>query len=108
MLTLGKSQDISHHTAQARSRTCNCRTTTPTTESKLLFMSGAFDAFYWLVPGVDVVPVDANQLLFQSDTQAIRIEGPIAGLLADQILPLLDGQHSWTSVSAVLTDVPPA
>lgn len=71
-------------------------------------MNHSPDPFYSLAPGVDAVPLGNGQVLFRSDTLAIRLEGEAARLLAEQVLPLLDGQHPWAVVAAAVPGIDPA
>jgi bacteriocin biosynthesis cyclodehydratase domain-containing protein len=69
-------------------------------------MNARHVAYYYLAPGIDVVPLNDHQLLLRSDTRAIRIEGSFARVLMERVLPLLDGQHSFDEVAAHLPDLP--
>ena len=54
-------------------------------------MESTSDVFFKLRNGIDVVPLDGGDLLFRSDSLAIRIEGTFARILHERVLPLLDG-----------------
>lgn len=69
-------------------------------------MNSDHAAYYSLAPGIDVVPLDDGNLLFRSDTLAIRIEGGFARVLAQRVLPLLDGRRSFDELAAQLPDLP--
>jgi hypothetical protein len=55
---------------------------------------------------VDTVRLDDGNVLFRSDSLAVRLEGPAARLLAERVLPLLDGQRSLADLARQLPDVP--
>jgi ribosomal protein S12 methylthiotransferase accessory factor len=58
--------------------------------------------FYRPAPGIDVVSIGKDALLFRSDTLTVRIEGPSTVLLQERILPLLDGGKSLTEIASAL------
>jgi ribosomal protein S12 methylthiotransferase accessory factor len=60
---------------------------------------------YRLAPGVDVVRLPGGDLLLRSDTAAARVQDRTAGLLADRVLPLLDGRRTVHEVAAALDGV---
>lgn len=64
--------------------------------------------YYSLAHGVDAVPLADGNLLFRSDTLAVRIEGGFARVLRERVLPLLDGSRSFADVAAALSDLPSA
>src|SRR5579859_1845477 len=70
-------------------------------------MNPAPDAFYSLIPGLDVVPLADGSVLCHSDTLALQIEGDVAHLLVGRLLPLLDGRHPWAALTAAASDIPP-
>jgi bacteriocin biosynthesis cyclodehydratase domain-containing protein len=58
--------------------------------------------FYRLAPGIDVVPLGEEAILFRSDTLTARIEGASVAVLRDRVLPLLDGSSSLAQVARQL------
>jgi hypothetical protein len=60
------------------------------------------ELFYQVPPGIDVVPLSNGDVLFRSDAVAVRLEGAAARILAEQVIPLLDGQRSLSEISARL------
>jgi len=63
--------------------------------------------FYRPAPGIDVVSVGNDVLLFRSDTLTARIEGSSTTLLQQRILPLLDGNRSLAEVASAMPTVDP-
>lgn len=63
-------------------------------------------AYYSLAAGIDIVPLNDGSLLCRSDTLAIRVEGAFARVLAQRVLPLLDGKRGFEQVAALLPDLP--
>ncbi len=68
----------------------------------------AATVYYFLAPGIDVVPLADGNLLFRSDVLTLRIEGGFARVLRDRVLPLLDGKRPFAEVAAALPDLPAA
>ena len=64
--------------------------------------------FYQIAPGIDVVPLSNGDILFRSDALAVRLEGPAARILAEQIVPLLDGERSLAEISRTVPSFPSA
>lgn len=62
-------------------------------------MTPEHDAYYYLASDIDIVPLDNGNVLFRSDSMAVRIEGESARLLVDQILPLLDRRRPLSEVA---------
>lgn len=62
-------------------------------------MTHSEPAAYVLAPGVDVVHLPDDSLLFRSDTLSVRLEGPSGELFGDRILPLLDGRRSAREIA---------
>lgn len=62
--------------------------------------------YYYLAPGIDVVPLNDNQILFRSDVVNLRIEGGFAQILRDRVLPQLDGTRSLHTLAEALPDLP--
>jgi ribosomal protein S12 methylthiotransferase accessory factor len=62
------------------------------------------DEYYWVAPGVDIVPLDEETLLLRSDTVALRIEGNLARFLRDFVFPQLDGSKTLRQIAAGLSD----
>jgi ribosomal protein S12 methylthiotransferase accessory factor len=58
--------------------------------------------FYRLAPGIDVVSIGKDALLFRSDTLTARIEGPSTTLFQERILPLLDSGKSLAEIARAL------
>ncbi|MBV9787885.1 MAG: TOMM precursor leader peptide-binding protein [Chloroflexi bacterium] len=63
-------------------------------------------AYYVLAAGIDAVPLNDGSLLCRSDTLALRIEGAFARVLAQRVLPLLNGQRSFEQIAGLLPDLP--
>lgn len=62
----------------------------------------ALALYFALAPGVDAIAIGDDSLLFRSDTIAVRVEGRLAIALRDEILPLLDGEHTLAQVAEQL------
>jgi ribosomal protein S12 methylthiotransferase accessory factor len=60
---------------------------------------------YSLAAGVDVVPLPDDALLFRSGTLAVKVEGSMAGLLAQRVLPLLDLPRTLEYLASQLPDL---
>ena len=58
--------------------------------------------YYWLAPGMEVVPVDDDGVLFQSDVVSLKLEGQSATFFAQTVLPLLDGARTLLAGAAPL------
>jgi ribosomal protein S12 methylthiotransferase accessory factor len=63
------------------------------------------EPFYHLGAGISVAPLGDGNVLLQSDTLAVRLEGESALFFVEQVLPLLDGQHSLVEVAASLPEL---
>lgn len=63
-------------------------------------------SFYRIAPGIDVVPVDNGNILFRSDALAVRLEGSAARILAEEIVPLLNGQRSLGQILDMVSSFP--
>ena len=59
--------------------------------------------YYRLAPGIDVIPLDDDAVWFRSEILSLRVEGSDARVLAERVIPLLDGN---TSLSQVARRVP--
>ncbi|MCB0212715.1 MAG: TOMM precursor leader peptide-binding protein [Anaerolineae bacterium] len=70
-------------------------------------MSAKPQLYYRLSPGIDIVPLRDNEMLFRSDTVAIRLGGESSLFFVEQIVPLLDGQRSFDQLAAALPTVSP-
>jgi bacteriocin biosynthesis cyclodehydratase domain-containing protein len=64
--------------------------------------------FYQLACGIDVVPLSNGDTLFRSDALAVRLEGSAARILAEQVVPLLDGERSLAEISQMAPSFPGA
>lgn len=64
--------------------------------------------FYKLASGIDVVPLSNGDTLFRSDALAVRLEGSASRLLAEQVVPLLDGKRSLAEISEMVPNLPGA
>ena len=64
--------------------------------------------FYQIAPGIDVVPLSNGDILFRSDAIAVRLEGSAARILAEQVVPLLDGARSLAEISQTVPSFPGA
>jgi ribosomal protein S12 methylthiotransferase accessory factor len=64
--------------------------------------------FYQIASGIDVVPLSNGDTLFRSDALAVRLEGSAARILAEQVVPLLDGARSLDEISEMVTSFPGA
>jgi len=62
--------------------------------------------YYQLAPGIDVVPLDGEALLFRSATLAIKIDGSMAVVLRHRVLPLLHEPHRLDDLESRLPDLP--
>jgi ribosomal protein S12 methylthiotransferase accessory factor len=60
--------------------------------------------FYQIASGIDVVPLSNGDILFRSDTLAVRLEGSAARILVEQVIPLLDGKRSLAEISEMVTN----
>ncbi len=60
--------------------------------------------YYHLAAGVDVVPLTEQSVLFRSNTLAVKIEGSMAALLNERVLPLLDRPRSLDDLESELGD----
>jgi ribosomal protein S12 methylthiotransferase accessory factor len=61
--------------------------------------------YYQLAAGVDVVPLTEESVLFRSNTLAVKVEGSMATLLSERVLPLLDRPRSLDDLESQLGDV---
>src|SRR5690348_17167131 len=68
----------------------------------------ANDYIYSLVPDLDVIALGSDEWLCQSATRASRIGGPLARLVIERLLPLLDHGRPWEHITAELPDVEPS
>ena len=48
--------------------------------------------FYQIASGIDVVPLSNGDTLFRSDALAVRLEGSAARILAELVVPFLNGR----------------
>ncbi|MFN2606681.1 MAG: TOMM precursor leader peptide-binding protein [Acidimicrobiales bacterium] len=64
------------------------------------------EAYYRLLPGVEVVPV-GDDVVLASDGVTLRLEGESAALFRDRVLALLDGTRTLDQVTAELPGVRP-
>ena len=64
--------------------------------------------FYQLASGIDVLPLSNGDILFRSDALAVRLEGSAARILAEEIVPLLDGERSLAEISQLVPSFPAA
>ena len=62
------------------------------------------DRYYWLAPGIDVVPLNEGTLLLRSDTIALQVEGNLAQLLREFLFPQLDGSKPLSQIAAGLSE----
>src|SRR5262249_10362182 len=67
-------------------------------------MNGA--TYYRLAPGVDGVPLSNNALLFRSTTLAVKVDGSMATVLRERLLPLLQEGSALADLQSSLADVP--
>jgi ThiF family len=58
--------------------------------------------YYWIVAGLELVPLDSGDVLCCSDTLSVRIEGRFAHLFTEQLAPLLDGQRTAREIAALV------
>jgi ribosomal protein S12 methylthiotransferase accessory factor len=58
--------------------------------------------YYWLAPGVEVVPIDGGGVLFQSDVVSLKLDGKSAVFFTESILPLLDGTRTPGDVATTI------
>jgi ribosomal protein S12 methylthiotransferase accessory factor len=68
----------------------------------------AGDVIYSLVPDLDVIPMGNDEWLCQSATRASRIGGPLARLLIERVLPLLDHERTGQDLAAALPNLEPS
>jgi hypothetical protein len=61
--------------------------------------------YYALANGTDIVPVGPERVLFRSDVASLALEGGSAVVLAERILPMLDGQRSLAEIAATLPNL---
>ena len=70
-------------------------------------MSPKPSLYYRLSPDIDRVPLRDNEMLFRSDTVAVRLGGESSLFFVEQIAPLLDGHRSFEQLTAALPTVSP-
>jgi ribosomal protein S12 methylthiotransferase accessory factor len=61
--------------------------------------------FYRLAPGMEVVPVDDEGVLFVSSSLKLRLDGASARFFADRVIPLLDGSREFGEVAKTVPDI---
>ena len=52
------------------------------------------------------MPLSNGDILFRSDALAVRLEGSAARILAEEVVPLLDGQRSLAEISEMVPSFP--
>lgn len=62
--------------------------------------------FYEIASGIDVVSLSNGDTLFRSDALAVRLEGSAARILAEQVLPFLDGERSLAEILEMFPSFP--
>jgi bacteriocin biosynthesis cyclodehydratase domain-containing protein len=61
--------------------------------------------YYQLAPGVDVVPLNDDALLFRSATLSIKVDGSMAVVLRERVLPLLRQPRRFDELHASLPEL---
>lgn len=62
--------------------------------------------YYALAPGVEIIPLDENKLLFRSDTLAIKLDGRSTKFFLEKIVPLINGSYTLREIVAQVPQVP--
>lgn len=61
--------------------------------------------YYRLAPGVAVIDMKDENILFKSDTLAVKLGGASTLFLAEKVLPLLNGENDIEQVCAIIKNI---
>ena len=65
------------------------------------------EQYYMLAPDIALVRLKEGVILFKSDTLSIKLEGESAAFLADQVIPLLNGENDFQYVASQFNRIAP-